>query len=579
MSDIHYTNRELANIFITIADLMQIKGEVIYKILAYRKAAESLTDLGRDVNKIWAEDNLKGLKEIPGVGKAIAAKIDELLSTGKLRFYDNLTTEVPVSLAEMLAVPDFGPKKVGRVWQELGITTIANLKAAAQTGKLRELSGFGAKSEQKILAGIESLARRTDRISLGKALPVAEQLLAELRALAGVVAAEAAGSLRRRRETVGDLDLLVAAADSQPIMAAFVNRPDVARIIGHGEIKSSVEFASGLRAQLWVHPPERFGTALQYATGSKDHNVRLRELALSQRLSLSEHALTREDGSEILCATEEEVYRVLGLPWITPELREDRGELSAAQRGALPRLITHGDIIASLHNHSTWSDGNSSIEAMAQAAIERGLKVLAITDHSYSLGVTQGMTVEDVHAQRKEIDAIQHKFGNAIILLQGAEVEIRADGTLDYNNEVLAALDIVVASVHTSLRQPREKVTERLLKAIRNPHVDIIGHPTGRIIPDREGSDLDMDAVLAAAAETDTALEINANPARLDLSDIYARRAIEMGIRLSINTDAHKPDNFDLLHYGVAVARRAWVEPQHVINTWPPDALRDWLAR
>lgn len=579
MTSHHYTNRDLANLFTTIADLMQINGDVIYKILAYRKAAESLTDLGRDVNKVWAESGIDGLKAIPGVGNAIATKIDELLSSGQMQFYEKLIAEVPVSLAEMLAVPDFGPKKVKRVWQELGITTVAGLKAAAEAGKLRELSGFGAKSEQKILAGIESLAGRTDRWRLGDVFPVAEQLLAELRALPGVVAAEAAGSLRRRCETVGDLDLLVAASDSAPVMAAFVDRPDVSRVIGHGEVKSSVEFTSGLRAQLWVHPPEHFGTALQYATGSKGHNVRLRELALSQGLSLSEHALTRQDGTQVVCATEEQVYRTLGLPWIPPELREDRGEVQAATNGALPQLLTTADIVSSLHNHSTWSDGRGRIEEMAAAAIARGLKVLAITDHSYSLGVVQGLTTGRLTEQRREIDAVQQKLGDAIVLLQGAEVEIRADGSLDYEDDVLAGLDIVVASLHTSLRQPREQITERLVKVIRNPHVDIIGHPTGRMLTHRGAADLDMDVVLAAAAETGTVLEINANPIRLDLNDVYARRAIELGVRLSINTDAHAPEHFDLLHYGVAVARRAWAGPQHVINTWAPDVLRDWLKR
>jgi DNA polymerase (family 10) len=326
-----------------------------------------------------------------------------------------------------------------------------------------------------------------------------------------------------------------------------------------------------------VHPPERFGTALQYATGSKEHNVRLRELALKQDLSLSDQAFLRKDGTVVLCAEEEEVYEFLGLPWIPPELREDRGEIQAAQAGVLPVLIEVGDLLSDLQTHSTWSDGKLSIQEMADAAIERGLKVLAITDHSASLGVAGGLTVRRLKEQRQEIDAVQDVLGEAIHLLQGSEVEIRSDGSLDYPDDVLADLDIVIASLHTGLRQPREKVTQRLLNAIRNPHVDVIAHPTGRIIPNREGADLDMVAVLEAAAEHDVALEINAHPARLDLDDIYARRAIEMGINLSINTDAHSASDMDLLHFGVATARRGWVTPENVINAWTAERLLLWL--
>jgi DNA polymerase (family 10) len=326
-----------------------------------------------------------------------------------------------------------------------------------------------------------------------------------------------------------------------------------------------------------VHPPERFGTALQYATGSKDHNVRLRELALKRGLSLSDQAFLKPDGSELLCAAEEEVYATLGLPWIPPELREDRGEVQAALAGELPTLIETGDVRAELHSHSTWSDGTLTIRQMAQAAISRGLKVLAITDHSASLGVAGGLSVDELKAQRLEIDAVQTELGDAIRLLQGCEVEIRADGALDFPDEALAGLEIVIAALHSSLRQPREQVTERLLKAMRNPHVDVIAHPTGRLIPNREGADLDMDAVLATAAEHGVALEINAHPSRLDLEDIYARRAWQMGIRLCINTDAHSASDLDMLPFGVATARRGWVQAQHVVNTWQPERLLGWL--
>jgi DNA polymerase (family 10) len=573
------TNKELANVFTLIGDLLEIKGEVVYKTIAYRKAADSLSNLGRDVTEVWKQGGQKALLEIPGVGKAIAEKIDELLSTGKLEYLEKLQIELPPELATLLQIPDLGPKKVGMFYRELGIKTIEQLKEAAEKEQLQGLAGMGPKSEAKILEGIVSLGRRSGRTPLGDAWPVAQELLAMLKAVPGVVAAEAAGSLRRMRPTVGDLDLLAAAKDPAAVVEAFTGAPNVARVLGKGPIKSSVEYHSGMRAQLWVHPPERFGTALQYATGSKDHNVRLREMALDMGLSLSDQAFIKEDGSEILCATEEEVYKLLGLPWIAPELREDRGEVQAAKAGTLPKLIKVKDIKAELHSHSTWSDGKASILMMAEAAKAHGYKVLAVTDHSHSLGIGNGLTIERLQEQRKEIEAARKKLGDSFLLLHGTEMEIRADATLDFPDEILEWLDIVVASLHVSMRQPREQATKRLLAAIHNPHVDIIAHPTNRLLPDREGADLDMDAVLKAAAETGTALEINANPRRLDLEDIYARRAVEMGIKLVIDTDAHHPSHMDFLPFGVATARRGWVTAKDVINTWTPKQIQAWLKR
>ncbi len=518
--------------------------------------------------------------EIPGVGKSIAEKIDELMRTGSLQYLQKLEQEVPPGLAEWLQVPGLGPKKVALIWKELRITTLAELTAAAREGKLRKLTGLGEKSEAQILKGIESLARRSGRVPLGRAWPLAQQIIAALRKVKGVTAAEPAGSLRRMRSTVGDLDILVAARESEPVMETFTTLPGINRVLGKGETKASIEFADGVRAQVWVHPPERFGTALQYATGSKDHNVQLRQLALDKGLSLSEHALTRTDGSgEILCATEGEVYEALALPWIPPELREDRGEVQAARAGKLPKLIEVRDIRADLHTHSTWSDGTLSMLDLSRAAARRGIKVIAFTDHSVGLGMTNGLSMERHAGQQAEIQAVQRQLGNGILVLHATEVEIKADGTLDYPDEFLASLDLVMASLHSTLRQEREKVTQRLIRAIRNPHVDIIGHPTGRLIPDRPGADLDMDAVLAAAAQSGVALEINASPYRLDLEDIYARRAKEMGIPLSINTDAHSEADLDLLPFGVALARRAWLAAEDVINTWPTDRLLDWLRK
>ncbi|MFZ5808123.1 MAG: DNA polymerase/3'-5' exonuclease PolX [Chloroflexota bacterium] len=568
------SNQKLADTFNLIADLLEIKGEVIYKILAYRKAAESLAELNNDAFEIWQQGKLT---EIPGVGKAIAEKIEELFTTGQLGFLEKLTAEVPVSLAEMLQVPDLGPKKIGLFWKELGITNLNELEAAARAGKLRTLPGMGEKSEARILSGIEAYKRRSARLPIGQAYPFAQRLIARLRQAPHVARVEMAGSLRRGRITIGDLDILAAASDSSAIMEAFLSDPEIVRVEGRGETKSSVEYSHGVRAQLWVHPPERFGTAWQYATGSKDHNVRLRELSLKQNLSLSEHAFTRPDGSEILCATEEEVYATLGLPFIPPELREDRGEIQAALQGKLPRLIQMEDIQSELHAHTTWSDGRLSVQQLAEAARARGRKLIVVSDHSASLAITGGLTAQDVQRQRQEINRVQETLGDSIKILQGIEVEIRADGSLDFPDEVLAELDIVTASLHTSLRQPRGQITERLLKAIRNPHVDIIGHPTGRMLPNREGADLDLEAVMKAALENQVALEINAHPARLDLDDLNARRFTEMGGLLAINTDAHSESDLDLLPFGITTARRGWVEAPSVINTWDVPQLIDWL--
>ncbi|MBI3151914.1 MAG: DNA polymerase/3'-5' exonuclease PolX [Chloroflexi bacterium] len=570
-------NKQLADTFTLIANLLEIKGEIIYKTLAYRKAAENLMGLGREASEYWKEGKLK---EIPGVGQAIAEKIDELLSTGKLGFLEKLKKEVPEELAGWLQVPGLGPKKIALIWKTLNITALADLEAAAKNGQIRDLPGMGAKSETAILEGIASLARRSGRLPLGRAYPLAQEIIGQLKKVKGVVAAEPAGSLRRMRSTVGDLDILVAAKDSSAVMEAFVNLKGVSRVLGKGEMKASVEFMDGVRAQLWVHAPEKFGTALQYATGSKDHNVALRQIALDKGLSLSEHSLTKTKGKgEILCATEEEVYKTLGLPWIPPELREDRGEVTAAKANKLPKLIEIKDIKTNLHAHSTHSDGKLTMLEMARVAAKRGLKAIAFTDHSVGLGVANGMSMERHKEQAAEIKKIQKQLGDEILVLHATEVEIKADGSLDYPDDFLASLDLVVASLHSSLRQPREKVTERLLKAVNNPHVDIIGHPTGREIPDREGADLDMEAILKAAAKSGVAMEISAQPSRLDLDDGLARRAKELGVLLSINTDAHSEGDLDFLHYGVAIARRAWLEPKDVINTWTAKKLTDWLKK
>lgn len=568
-------NQEVARVFQNIADLLAIKGESRYRIVAYERAAETLGALGRDIEDVWQAGELK---DLPGVGEAIASKIDELLSTGELGYYQELTAEVPESLVEVLNISHVGPKKAELFWRELGITTVDELQQSAEAGELAGLPGMGEKSQQKIIKAIETYRRhQTGRILLGEAWPRAQEFLERLRELPQTEAAEAGGSLRRRRETVGDLDLLAASSEPAALMDAFLAFPEIDQIEGQGETKSSVVLRDGMRVQLWVHPPKRFGSALQYATGSKEHNVRLREMAQKQGLSLSEHGFKRESGEEILCGTEAEVYEELGLPWIAPELREDRGEIEAARQQELPELIEREHIQGDLHSHTNWSDGRASMEEMVRGAIEFGHRYLVISDHSRSLGVANGLSIERLREQRKAIDMLQQDVGESILLLQGAEVEILADGTLDYPDEVLAELDLVVASLHTSLYQPRQQVTERLLGAVTNPHVDVIGHPSGRLIGRRDPADLDFDAIFEAAATAGIALEINASPERLDLLDAHARRAHEFGCMLAINTDAHHPDHFALLKFGVATARRGWVKPEHVINTWSADRLQEWL--
>ncbi len=568
------TNNDIAATFDRIADLLEIKGEIIYKTLAYRRAAESLRTLGEEIETVHRENRLL---EIPAVGKAIAEKISELLTTGKLEFLQKIEEEVPPTLTDLLQVTDVGPKKVALFWRQAGITTLAELEAAARAGRLRELPGMGEKSEARVIDGLEALKRRSKRRLLATVRPIALRWVTWLKGFPGVQQAEAAGSVRRWKPTIGDLDLVIGCDDALEVMEAFTHHPDVARILGQGENKSSVELVDGLKVQLWSQPPNRFGTLLQFVTGSKDHNVRLRELAQKKGLSLSERCLTREDGSELLFDTEEKLYRFLDLSFIPPELREERGEIQAAREGELPRMMLVNERVAELHCHTNWSDGAHSIEQMAEGAIARGLKVLAITDHSSGLGIVNGLDAARLREQRVEIDAVQARLGDRIHLLQGAEVEIHADGSLEHSDEVLASLDIVIASLHSSLRQPREQVTARLLRAMSNPHVDIIGHPTGRLMPDREGADLDMEQVLAAAKNYGVALEINCGPSRLDLDEVYARRAAEMDIVLAINTDAHATEQFDYAELGVSVARRAWVWPMRVMNTWETEWLMNWL--
>lgn len=578
------TNRDIADIFERVSDMLEIRGDIIHRVLSYRRASETIRDLPRDLRAIAAEGTLT---ELPNIGKTLAEKIEEMLNTGELEFYNRLAQEIPPSLVDIMHINGVGPKKAKLFWDELDITTVEALKSAAEEGKLRDLPRMGAKSEQKILDGIEALSRRTGRTSIGVALPAAQAILDQLMALPQAIEGAIAGSIRRGRPTIGDVDLLVASDDAAPIMDVFVNLPNIARVLGHGPTKSSIELLNGLQVDLRVLEKARWGTALNYFTGSQAHNIQMRELMLAKGYSLNEHALRPldadgnmiEDESQyVLCATEEAVYAAVDLPYIPPELREDSGEFEAARAGKLPNLIVLDDLRADLHMHTTWSDGKLSVREVAEAARSRGRQYIVITDHSHYSTIANGLTVERLMEQHAEVQQVAAEMGPEFRVFHGIEMDIRSDGTLDYPDDVLAQLDFVIASLHFSLTQERSVITRRLLNAIENPHVDLIGHPRGQLIEQREPADLDMDVVFEAALKHGTALEINANPMRLDLEAQYARRAVDMGVLLSINTDAHSAEQMDLLHFGVLTARRGWVEAGSVINTWPVERFVEWVS-
>ncbi len=576
------SNREIADTFARCADMLQIRGDKIHRVLSYRRAAETIRSLPRDLRVIASEGGLTDLKYI---GKTIAAKIDEMLESGELDFYNRLKAEIPEGLVDIMHINGLGPKKAKLFWEQLDITTIDELKIAAEADKLAALPGMGKKSQQKILAGIEALSRQTGRVNIGDALPAAQAILDRLLELPGAQEGALAGSIRRGRETIGDVDILIAADEASPIMSRFVTMENVARVLGHGPSKSSVELLTGLQVDLRVLEKARWGTALNYFTGSLAHNVKMRQIALDQGFSLNEQALSPVDDSKMiiesaaktLCDSEEKLYQALGLQYVPPELREDSGEIEAARQHQLPRLIERADIVADLHMHTTWSDGKHTIREMVEACIKRGLQYIVITDHSRSLGIANGLSIERLLAQAEEVRRVNSEIGGGIQVLAGTEMDIKADGSLDYPDDVLAQLDFVIASLHSGLSQKREQVTARLLKAIRNPYVHMIGHPSARQFPNREAVDADWDAVLSAAKDHDTILEINANPLRLDLKPELARLAKDMGVLLAINTDAHQEAHLDLLDFGLRNARRGWVEARHVVNTWQFERFNQWL--
>ena len=561
-------NLELAWILAEIGDLLELQGENPFKVRAYRRAARAIELLPEDIEAVWRRGELG---RIEGIGKALEEKIDEWLSTGVMTYYEELRRQLPPGLRELTRVPGVGPKLAQRLYQELGIRNLDELEAACREQRLRHVKGLGARSEENILRGIERLRRQMERFPLGLALPVAQQLVRALAEFPSVQRVAIAGSLRRGRETVGDVDIVASSADPASVMDEFVRTPGVEQVLARGDTKASIVLKMGLQVDLRVVRDDQFAAALHHFTGSKEHNVALRELAQAKGLKISEYGIVRVDeGEPLAVATEADVFAAVGLPCIPPELREDGSEIAAAREGRLPALITLGDIKGDLHVHSEWSDGLHSIEAMALAARERGYEYIAITDHSPSLSVARGLDPSRLEEQLEEIARLNRRL-DGIRILTGCEVDILRDGSLDLPDDILARLDVVVASVHTAMNLDEAEMTERIVAAMRNPHVDIIGHPTGRILGRREPYAVDIERIIAVAAETGTCLEINASPDRLDLKDVHARSARERGVMIVVNTDAHSTDGLDQMAYGVTVARRAWLGKADVLNclSWP----------
>jgi len=556
-------NQEIVKIFNDIADLLEIKGENPFRIRAYRRAALNIESLSTEIAAIPKDELMK----IPGIGQDLAGKILEYIQTGKMQAYEDIKKEVPEGLSGLLSVPSLGPKTAKLLFEKLQVKDLDDLVRLAREHKLIGLPGIKEKTEENIIKGIEMLKRGMERHPLGKVLPVAKDIMGYLETHVPVDQIRIAGSIRRWKDTVKDIDILATSRDPKAVMNAFVHLPHVQDILMHGPTKSSVIIHEGLQVDLRVVEEDSFGAAMAYFTGNKAHNIRLREMAVKAGLKINEYGIFREkDDKKLGGKREEDVYRILGIPFIAPELREDLGEIEAAIEGRLPRLIDSSDIRGDLHVHTRRSDGSHDFDELIREAKKRGYEYIAITDHSKGLGIARGLSEERLLEEKAEIEALNKKL-KGFKLLAGVEVDIRSDGRMDFTDEILRQMDIVVASIHSGFRQSREQITRRLTSAMRNPCVSIIAHPTGRLIGERDPYDVDMHEVLTVAKETGTAIEINAYPLRLDLNDVYAKMAKEMGIRLVISTDTHITNQFDYMEYGVAIARRGWLEKRDVLNT------------
>jgi len=566
-------NRVIADMFEQIADVLEFKGDLPFKVNAYRKAARVVGDLQEDIEELWKEGKLD---TIPGIGKGMREKIEEFLSTGKMARYDEVMRDVPPGLLDLLKIQNLGPKTLALAHRELGVNNLDDLKRVIEDGSLARLPGMGPKKVDNIRKGLELFQTAQERISLGVALPIVEEVISLLKERAGnlIGRIHPAGSLRRMRETVGDIDILAETDRGGDVIQHFVSLPMVERVLAAGETKGSVIVQGGVQVDLRAVPTDSYGSALQYFTGSKAHNVHLRDIAKRRGLKISEYGIFDVERDEKLGGRdEEEIYKIMGMEWIPPELREDRGEIEAAAEGKLPRLVEFSDLKGDLHVHSKYSDGAATIEQMVEAAKKLGYVYLGICDHSRSAKYAGGLEIDTLLEQIDHIRKLNETL-DGFRVLAGTEVDILADGTLDFPDDVLAQLDLVVASIHSGFKQ---NVTERMVRAMENPHVDIVAHPTGRLISKREGYEVDVEKILDAAAATNTALEINAFYDRLDLSDLNARRAAEKGILLAINTDSHHPDHLWMIRFGVGTARRAWLGPENVLNCLPTDQLLQWL--
>ncbi len=566
-------NQQVAKIFSELAQLLELKGESIFRIRAYRRAAQNIADFSKDVAACSEEE----LLQLPGIGKDLAAKIREYCETGKVAAHEKLIAEIPAGVLELSRVPGIGPKTAKQLYEQAKIGSIEELESMARAGKLAGLRGIQKKTEENILKGIEQMGRGTGRQLIGRVLPLAEDIVRRIKAGAPVDRIELAGSIRRWKETVKDIDILTTSRDPEKVMDCFVTLPHVLRVLAKGPTKSSIISDTGIQVDLRVVEKESFGAAMQYFTGSKEHNIRLRERAVKAGLKINEYGVFREPGDvRIGGRKEEEVYAALNLPWIPPELREDTGEIDAALEGRLPDLIETRDIRGDLHVHTKWSDGRHDIDTLIDAARKKGYEYIAITDHTKGLGVAHGLDETRFNEQTALIDGINSML-SGFRVLKGAEVDIRSDGRLDLDASCLARFDIVVASVHSGFKQPQEQITRRILSAIRNPYVSVIAHPTGRLIGERDAYAVDMEAVIQEAAKYGVALEVNAYPQRLDLSDGHLRMARDYHVPIMINTDAHITNHFEYMTYGVSTARRGWVEKKDVLNALPFEQLMERL--
>ncbi len=572
-------NLEIAKIFFEIADILEIQN-VEWKPQAYRKAARSIEALSDDIEKIYQNKGQSGLEEISGIGENLARKIAQYIELGKIDEYERLKKTLPKGMQELMHVQGIGPKKAAKLYKELKITTLKKLETAARLGKIKKIQGFGKKSEQDILRGAAIAKKSQETMLLGDALLIAREIIQKLKTLNEIQKIEVAGSLRRRKETVRDIDIIAASTNPKKVMDFFTTMPNVKTVLAHGNTKSAIILSNGIQADLRVIDKKAYGAALQYFSGNKDHNIKLRQIAIKKGYKLSEYGIFFAKTNKLVCShTEKEVYQNLGMQYIAPELRENNGEIEAAQQKKLPELISYDAICGDLHMHTKYSDGTNTPDEMICAAIKMGYEYIAITDHSKSEYIANGMKENRLLKYISEIEKLKKKYSSKIKVFAGSEVSILPNGELDYSNNYLKKLDWVVASVHSGFKQTKQEMTQRILKALNNKYVHTLGHPTGRLVNAREPYDLDLAKIFQKAKEQKIALEINASPQRLDLKDSHIKTAKEIGTKFVINTDSHNENHLKFMEFGIAQARRGWLEAKNVINTLPLKKFEKEIAK